>query len=113
MNLTDLLSAIDSEIARLQQARALLASQNGHGASRGRKAAKKRTMSAEARARIGAATKARWAAGKMGKQSQSRSKKFKIAPAKKKHTMSAAGRAKIAAAQKARWAKLKAAKKAA
>jgi hypothetical protein len=49
----------------------------------------------------------------MGKQSQSRSKKLKAAPAKKKHTMSAEGRARIAAAQKARWAKLKAAKKAA
>jgi hypothetical protein len=33
-------------------------------------------MSAEARARIGAATKARWAAGKMGKQSRNRVKKL-------------------------------------
>ena len=113
MSLTDLLSSVDSEIAILHQARALLAGQDGHGAPRGKKPAKKRIMSAEARKRIGAATKARWAAGKMGKQSQSRSKKLKVAPAKKKHTMSAAGRAKIAAAQKARWAKLKAAKKAA
>jgi hypothetical protein len=112
MNTTELLSSIDSEIARLQEARALLAGQNGH-APRGRKPAKKHKMSADARARIGAATKARWAAGKMGKQSQSRSKKLNVTPAKKKHTMSAEGRAKIAAAQKARWAKLKAAKKAA
>jgi hypothetical protein len=113
MDTTELLSAIDSEIARLQEARALLAGQDGHGAPRGKKPAKKHIMSAEARKRIGAATKARWAAGKMGKQSHSRSKKLKVAPAKKKRTMSAAGRAKIAATQKARWAKLKAAKKAA
>ncbi len=33
-------------------------------------------MSAAARARIGAATKARWAAGKMGKQSRGRLKKL-------------------------------------
>jgi hypothetical protein len=112
MDTTELLSAIDSEIATLEQARALLAGQYGHS-SRTVKPAKKSTMSAAVRARIGAATKARWAAGKMGKQSQSRTRKAEAGPAKKKHTMSAAGRARIAAAQKARWAKLKAAKKAA
>src|ERR1035438_5932407 len=112
MDTTALLSFIDSEIARLQDARALLAGQDGHTSRKVKPAKKPSTMSAAVRARIGAATKARWAAGKMGKQSQSRSKKLKVAPAKKRHTLSAAGRAKIAAAQKARWAKLKAAKKA-
>jgi hypothetical protein len=110
MSLTDLLSSVDSEIAILHQARALLAGQDGHGAPRSKKPAKKHIMSADARKRIGAATKARWAAGKMGKQSHSRSKKTKVAPIKKKHTMSAEGRARIVAAQKARWAKLKAEK---
>ena len=62
---------------------------------------KKWKMSAAARARIGAAAKARWAkiegtAGVAVKQ-----------PTRK---ISAAGRASIAAAQKARWAKLKAEK---
>jgi hypothetical protein len=116
MNTGELLSAIENEIATLRQARALLAGSDSHirhAGSRSTGGGKRRTMSAEARARIGAATKARWAAGKMGKQSQSRSKKQEVAPVKKKHTMSAAGRARIAAAQKARWAKLKAAKKAA
>jgi hypothetical protein len=112
MNTAELLSAIDSEIATLQQVRTLLAGKDGPFPMRKRQA-KKHIMSADARKRIGAATKARWAAGKMGKQSHSRSKKLKVAPAKKKRTMSAAGRAKIAATQKARWAKLKAAKKAA
>jgi hypothetical protein len=57
----------------------------------------KRVMSASARARIGAAQKARWAKvkGSGGKT-----------PRRK---MSAAARAKIAAAAKARWAKAKAA----
>jgi hypothetical protein len=61
----------------------------------------KRTMSASARARIGAAQKARWAKVKGSK------------PAKPASTgrrkMSSAARAKIAAAAKARWAKAKAA----
>lgn len=114
MSLTNLVSSIDSEIARLQEARALLAGQDGHFVLRVTGPAKKHIMSTDARARIGAATKARWAAGKMGKQSQSRLKKMKARPAKKKHTMSAEGRARIVAALKARWAKQKkAAKKAA
>jgi hypothetical protein len=112
MNTIELLSSIDSEIARLQEARALLAGQNVHS-TRTARPTRKHKMSAAARARIGAATKARWAAGKMGKQSQSRLKKLKALPARKHHTMSAAGRARIAAAQRARWAKLKVAKKAA
>lgn len=80
MNTAELLSSIDSEITRLQEARALLAGQNGH-VRPGRKPGKKRTMSAAARARIGAATKARWAAGRMGKQSKGHLKK--LAAAKK------------------------------
>jgi hypothetical protein len=60
MTLTDLVSSIDSEIAILQQVRALLAGQHGH-VRRGRKPGKKRTMSAEGRARIAAAQRARWA----------------------------------------------------
>jgi hypothetical protein len=59
----------------------------------------KRVMSASARARIGAAQKARWAKvkgnGNAGKTTRRK--------------MSAAARAKIAAAAKARWAKAKAA----
>jgi hypothetical protein len=60
MNTTDLLSSIDSEIARLQQVRALLAGQDGHIPTvRGPR--KKRTLSAEARAKIAAAQRKRWA----------------------------------------------------
>jgi hypothetical protein len=63
MNTGELLSSIDSEIARLQEVRALLTGQDGH-VRRGRKPAKKRTLSIEARARIAAAQRKRWAAQK-------------------------------------------------
>jgi hypothetical protein len=87
MSLSDLVSSVDFEIAILHQARALLTGTASRTAKVGRPAGKGNTMSAEARARIGAATRARWAAGKMGKQSQSRLKKTEAKPAKKKHTM--------------------------
>jgi hypothetical protein len=55
MSLLDILSIIDADITRLQQARALIA----------KKPAKaKRTLSAEARKRIGDAQRKRWAAQK-------------------------------------------------
>ena len=65
--------------------------------------AKKGGMSAEGRARIVAAQKARWAKIKGQKTA------VKAAPAVrgKKGGISAEGRARIVAAQKARWAKIK------
>lgn len=74
MSLDNLLSSIDAEIARLQQARALLA---GTGTRGGRvvnsskttsKPRRKRVMSAEARKRIGEAQRKRWAAQKKAAQ---------------------------------------------
>jgi len=59
MDTGQLISEIDSEISRLQQARALLV---GVGSATNAKAPrKKRTLSTEARARIAAAQKRRWA----------------------------------------------------
>jgi hypothetical protein len=61
MNTSDLLSSIDSEIAMLRQVRALLVGESrphGVGVGNGRK---RGTMSAEARARIAAAQRKRWA----------------------------------------------------
>ena len=70
--------------------------------------AKKRRMSAAAKAKISAAAKLRWAKVKGAKPAA----KPKTSPApKKKGGMSAAGRAKISAAAKAHWAKAKAAGK--
>ena len=74
--------------------------------------AKKRTMSPEGRARISAATKARWAARRAGNES-----KVVVAPkaakVKKKSGLTPEGRAKLAANMKARWAARKAGKPAA
>jgi hypothetical protein len=84
----DQIDSLQSELDRL------LGSSNGKAAPTA-----KRTMSAAARARIGAAQKARWAKVK-GKAVKSGRRK-----------MSAVARAKIAAAAKARWAKAKAAGK--
>lgn len=65
MNTSDLLSEIDSEISRLQQVRNLLAGTNGASTRVARPGKpllrKKRTMSAEGRAKIAAAQRARWA----------------------------------------------------
>jgi hypothetical protein len=67
MDTTEIIQTIDAEIARLEKARALL---SGHTPSpkRGRPVSSKpagkpqrRKMSAEGRARIAAAQKARWA----------------------------------------------------
>jgi hypothetical protein len=58
MNLQNLLSSIDSEIARLKQARALLAGSTGHAGI----VKPKRTLSVAARKKIAAAQRKRWAA---------------------------------------------------
>jgi hypothetical protein len=74
------------------------------------KTPKKSTMSAAARAKIGAAQKARWAKVKGEKPATTAVKAAAKAPAKKSK-MSAAAKAKLSALAKARWAKIKAAGK--
>ena len=76
MTTNDILSAIDEEISKLQQARQLLSGySNPTGATEKRKpgrpkkivapvSAAKRVLNPEARARIAAAQKKRWAAAK-------------------------------------------------
>lgn len=59
MDIAQMVSEIDSEIARLQEARALLAGVGS--ATHAKPGRKKRTLSAEARARIAAAQRLRWA----------------------------------------------------
>jgi len=58
MSLDNLLSTIDAEIARLKQARALLAGIAGHAVT----AKPKRRLSLAARKRIALAQRKRWAA---------------------------------------------------
>jgi hypothetical protein len=59
MNTSELIAVIDAEISRLQQARHLIAGTNSTRTSTSTK--KRRILSAEARARISAAQKKRWA----------------------------------------------------
>jgi hypothetical protein len=70
MSISDVLSQIDSEISKLQQARLLLAgleAKNGRAVKPARKKAK-RTMSPEAREKIAAAQRKRWAKFKRAKK---------------------------------------------
>jgi hypothetical protein len=74
MDTTEIIQTIDAEIARLEKARALLNGDTKSAARREQslitkttpKAHKRRKMSAEGRARIAAAQKARWAKTKRG-----------------------------------------------
>jgi hypothetical protein len=65
MNTNELIEALDAEIARLEQARAILEG-NGRSAAvkRGVNTTQRRTMSPEGRAKIAAAQRARWAKAK-------------------------------------------------
>ena len=67
----------------------------------------RRKMSAAARAKISASTKARWARSRTAAPSAPAA----VPAGKKKRGLSPEGRAKIVAALKKRWAKAKAAKK--
>ena len=74
MDTSEIIQTIDAEIARLEKARALLDGHVSAPAKRGRPVSSKvtatakprRKMSAEGRARIAAAQKARWAKAKRG-----------------------------------------------
>src|SRR6185312_2546754 len=99
MTNASILAFIDNEIERLNQVRQLLGSGEGEASGarihHGRRGAWH--MSAEARARISAAQKVRWA--------QRKSEQNGNSGTRKRRKMSAEGRARIAAAQKARWAR--------
>jgi hypothetical protein len=70
MDTIALLSSVDSEIAILQQVRALLVGNVNH-VRRSVARKRKRTMSPAARARIAAAQKKRWAAWKKANKTSS------------------------------------------
>jgi hypothetical protein len=59
MQINDIVAALDSEILRLQQVKALLSGSTTNGKTPS--APKKHHLSAEARAKIAAAQKKRWA----------------------------------------------------
>jgi hypothetical protein len=74
MGINEIVAALDEEISRLHQVRGLLAGTKGnvthpatsfaYGANQAKNPRKKRHMSAEARERIAAAQRKRWAAQK-------------------------------------------------
>jgi hypothetical protein len=86
MNTNDIVLAIDAEISRLQQAKALLTD----------------TSSLTAKRKPGRPV----AASGSGKATSSKPAEFNVM-SRKRRGMSDAGRARIAAAQKARWARFK------
>lgn len=105
-DLKDQIEVLNAELAQLLGASAAPMATPAPAAPK-KRGPKKGGMSAEGRARIAAAQKARWAKVKGQKLAVSAKPEL---PAKKRK-MSAAGRAAIIAAQKARWAKVKASKK--
>lgn len=118
MSIDSIIAELDAEISRLEQARAVLGKITAPKASkqasaRTTKSPKQRKMSAEARERIAAAQRKRWAKQKATKSEPAAPLK-KSMPANKQagSKMSAAGRKRIAAAQQKRWAAINAAKSA-
>lgn len=105
VNVPDIVKQLKEEHDRLsKQIKGIAAAISAFGSSYGG-TRHGSTISAEGRARIAAAQKARWANAKR-KGSQST-----LAAAPKKRTMSAASRKAIAKAQRERWARIRAQKK--
>ena len=88
-----------------KQIRGISAALSAFGAAYGQRNGGRGRMSAAARARIGAAQRARWA------KLNDKNSQAKSVAAPKRRPMTAAARRKIAVAQRLRWAKVKAAKK--
>lgn len=99
--MTSVLEMLKAERDKLNRAIEVLGGEIEHAVVGFAKKARRRTMSAESRAKIAAAQKARWAKAKF---------KSDVVKPVKKFTMSAAAKAKIAAAQRARWARVRAGK---
>lgn len=108
---TGKVAVIKAKIQKLQDQLKALTSAKPAKASSSKRTPGKRTMSAEAREKIAAAQRRRWAKakGKSSKAAPKAAKAVKSAKAAKpgKRTMSAEAREKIAAAQRRRWAKTK------
>lgn len=112
------IAALETELAAILQGQTISSAPAAKAPTATAKP-KKGKMSAEGRARIVAAQKARWAKIKSGQKSTAPSKAPEKAPAKaqasktakgKRRAMSPEVKAKLAAAMKARWAAAKAGK---
>lgn len=112
MEIETLIAEIDAEIARLQQARALLAGSQVRTTTASAKKPAKLKLSAAARERIAAAQRKRWAKANNAMKTAPVKAAKKVAAPAKIRGMSAAARKRIAAAQRKRWAGIKAAEEA-
>ena len=125
MDTQKIVAQIDTEISRLRQVKALLIGtnaaenrQSGRNSMAG-SSGKKRTLSAEARERIAAAQRARWAKSKKALKNRAARNSSAVSARKKattansavksakKRTVSPEARARMVAGQKARWAKVR------
>ncbi|HEY3902042.1 MAG TPA: hypothetical protein VGM54_25745 [Chthoniobacter sp.] len=109
LDLRKQISALQENLSALFGGHALPSSTKKKNSSSPKARKGKRGMSAEGRARIAAAQKARWAKSK-GTEAKETVAEAPAKKGRKKGGMSAEGRARIVAAQKARWAKAKAGK---
>lgn len=124
MDTQKIVAEIDAEIFRLEQVKALLTgtktaeNRKSNRPGMARRSGKKRTLSAEAREKIAAAQRARWAKSKKALKKRAVRNRSAVPARKtattanraiknaKKRTVSPEARARMAAGQKARWAKL-------
>lgn len=117
MAINEVVTQIDDQIRRLQEARRFLTGTNNGSEQSSTRTGRRgpRSMSKAARDRIAAAQRARWAKqkGEDTKASAQASANNSTASTGKRgpRQLSRAARAKIAAAQKARWARVRAQKK--
>ena len=112
LKIAEQIAALEQELARILGNHPVSPTQVAKATSAPGKR-KKGKMSAEGRARIVAAQKARWAKIKAGKApvaSKAPAKAKAEAPVKKRRKMSPEVKAKLAAAMRARWAAAKAGK---
>jgi len=127
MDTQSIVVEIDAEISRLQRVKALLSDTSTDGQRKPRhtvgsslpgEPTKRNIMNPEARAKIAAGQRARWAKVRNAAKKKALSTTTELgttksasaklpAKVKARPTMSAEARAKIAAAQKARWAKVR------
>lgn len=112
MSIETLVIEIDDDIARLQQACALVAGSQRRATALSTKKPALRKLSAAARKKMADAQRKRWAAVKEGTVNAAAAKPEKKAARAKKRRMSAEAKKRLAETQKKRWAAIFAAKEA-
>ena len=104
LQLAEQIQSLEAELASLLGGQPAASIAVATPASKPSKRGGKRVISPEAREKIAAAQRARWAKVKREKSPAASSAATTAKPAKKKRGITPEGRAKLAAAMKARWA---------